>query len=54
MGEQEATMDDMVTEEEGSGSDEESAPSELAKSLREHRPSDTATNPTQAPRPRQR
>ena len=33
------TRDDMVTEEDGNGSDEESAPSELAKSLREHRPS---------------
>ena len=31
-------MDDIVTEEEGNGSDAESAPSELAKSLRDHRP----------------
>ena len=40
-GEQEdtGTRDDTVTEEDGNGSDEESAPSELAKSLREHRPS---------------
>ena len=38
VGEQEATMDDIVTEEEGNGSDAESAPSELAKSLRDHRP----------------
>ena len=38
VGEQEATTEDTETEEEGSGSDEASAPSELARSLREHRP----------------
>jgi hypothetical protein len=37
-GEQGATTDDTETEEEGSGSDEPSAPSELARSLGKHRP----------------
>jgi hypothetical protein len=54
--EPEVTTDGTETEEEGSGNEEASAPSELARSLGEHSQhcSGSDAGPSQAPRPRRR